>query len=426
MGFTEILFIFTGIYWISYIISLFVTSSFDYRHLKLPLRITLGFIYFSFSNAIFFKIFSIQVSVILSIFLLLGISFIKNKNFLTEFFLVFKKTRKSSALYFSLYLFLLNVFILPMHISKHYTAFTEKGGDISIYSDISKFLVDHKEPAFGLQDGIADLKLYFVKGSSDGDNYTDYRDIQLLDPPSAEYAAYRVIAIKWYTSSQVVLNAEWFFLSENLSLSFYVVLAFIYASIIALFFAYTLDMGIINILLYTLLLILSPSLISIFYNLYLMHVFSLLCIILSFSLILKGKFKSFNTHFDLFFILIFLLSSYYMILPVIIIPYFFFIIGNLGKIEFSKFKLIRFGNKWQILIFSIIFLIILSWVCLDVFGTSVKKIVAYVIALMYPQGIDSKHGNLSRQSNSCFDRKMVFFFFWIDVTRSFSSILSEN
>ena len=84
MGLIEILFIFTGIYWISYLISLFVTASFDYKHLKLPLRITLGFIYFSFVNAIFFKIFSIQSSIILSIFLLLGISFVKNKNFITD------------------------------------------------------------------------------------------------------------------------------------------------------------------------------------------------------------------------------------------------------------------------------------------------------------------------------------------------------
>jgi hypothetical protein len=392
MGLIEILFIFTGIYWISYLISLFVTASFDYKHLKLPLRITLGFIYFSFANAIFFKIFSIQVSVFLSIFLLLGISFIKNKNFLPDSFLLFKNSRKSSVIYFSLYLFLLNVFILPMHISKHYTAFTEKGGDITIYSDISKFLVDHKEPAFGLQDGIADFTnlvtdpLYTIL-----DNMKDYRDVELLDPPSAEYASYRVIATKWYTSSQIVLNAEWFFLSGNISLIFYVLLAFIYASIIALFFAYTLDLGLTTVILYTALLIVSPSLISVFYNLYLMHVFSLLCIIFAFSLILKGKFNSFNTHFDLLIILLFLFSCYYMILLVIIIPYFFFIVSNYQNIRISKFKFVQFESKWRLFIFSFIFLVIVSWICLDIFGTSVKKIVAYVIALMYPQGMDGKH-----------------------------------
>ena len=120
MGLIEILFIFTGIYWISYLISLFVTASFDYKHLKLPLHITLGFIYFSFANAIFFKIFSIQVSVFLSIFLLLGISFIKNKNFLPDSFLLFKNSRKSSVIYFSLYLFPYLHFITPtLSIREH-------------------------------------------------------------------------------------------------------------------------------------------------------------------------------------------------------------------------------------------------------------------------------------------------------------------
>ena len=137
MGLLEIVFIFTGIYWISYFISLFITSSEDYKGIKIPLRITLGFIYFSFANAIFFKVFSIQLSVCLGILLLVGISYIKNKNFIKDSFQYFKESYRHTIFYFLFYLFLLNVFILPMHIAGHYTAFTEKGGDITIYSDVS-------------------------------------------------------------------------------------------------------------------------------------------------------------------------------------------------------------------------------------------------------------------------------------------------
>ncbi len=385
MGLIEILFIFSGIYWISYLISLFVTSSFDYKNLKLPLRITLGFIYFSFANAIFFKVFSIQISVLLSILLLLGISFIKNKNFLADSYLLLKNTRKSSAIYFSLYLVLLNIFILPMHISKHYTAFTEKGGDITIYSDISKFLVEHKEPAFGLQDGIADFtNLVTDPLHAVSDNLIDHRDVELLDPPSAEYASYRVIATKWYTSSQIVLNAEWFFLSKDVALIFYVVLAFIYASLLAVFFAYTLDMGIITVILNTAFLILSPSLISVFYNLYLLHVFSLLCIIVSFSLILKGEIKNVNIHSDILVVFLFLFSSYYQALPIIGIPYFVFIIYNYKEIPFLKFKFDQPISKLQKLVFVLISIVILSWVFMDLMGTSLKKIFATIIPFFYP------------------------------------------
>ncbi len=287
MGLLEIVFIFTGIYWVSYFVSLFITSNKDYTHFKIPLRITLGFFYFSFANSIFFKVFSIQVSVLLSVLLLLGISFIKNKNFLKDSFQYLKESYGLSLIYFLFYLFVLNVFLLPMHISKHYTAFTEKGGDITIYSDISKYLVEHKEPAFGFQDGYDDLKGLFSVNFTHGDNLTDYRDVKLLDPPHAEYAAYRTIATKWYTASQIVHTSQWFFLSNNHTFLFYTVLAFIYASIVALFFAFTIDFGKTVAFITSLLILLSPSLISIFYNLYLLHVFSVLCMILAFSLILN-------------------------------------------------------------------------------------------------------------------------------------------
>ena len=376
MGLIEILFIFTGIYWISYLISLFVTASFDYKHLKLPLRITLGFIYFSFVNAIFFKIFSIQSSIILSIFLLLGISFVKNKNFITDSITLLKKSFRSSSFYFIFYLLLMNVFILPMHIRGHYTGFTEKGGDITIYSDISKYLVEHKEPAFGLQDGIDDLKAYFGP-SSPGDNYTDYRDVKRLDPPYAEYAAYRTIATKWYTASHFAVTAEWFFLSNNHTLIFYAVLAFIYSSIICLFFVIVIDLGVSIAVLITFFLILSPSLISVFYNLYLLHVFSMLCIIFCFSIILNGKFRNINLHSDILVVFLFLSSSYFHVLPIVAIPYTVYIFSHAKDIKLSNLRLNHSFVVLQKFILSIILLIILVWFFIDVIGTSLWKFLSF-------------------------------------------------
>jgi hypothetical protein len=384
MGLLEIVFIFTGIYWISYFISSLLTSNVDYKDIKIPLRVTLGFFYFSFANSIFFKFFSIQVSIGLSFIFLFGIGFIKNKTFLADSFSILKTSFRPSLVYFLFYLFVLNVFLLPMHISKHYTAFTEKGGDITIYSDISKFLVEHKEPAFGIQDGFDDLKGLFSDKFTHGDNLTDYRDVNLLDPPHAEYAAYRTIATKWYTASQIVHTSQWFFLSTNHTLLFYTVLAFIYASIVALFFAFTIDLGKMVAFIVSLLILLSPSLISIFYNLYLLHVFSVLCMILAFSLLLTMRFKSINIHSDLGLIFLLLFSSYYPALPTIAFPYFVFILSHWNKIRFSELRLSKSFSSLQKLILSLFFLILFSWIFFDIFGTSLKKVLAYVISFIKP------------------------------------------
>lgn len=382
MGLLEIVFIFTGIYWVSYFISLFITSSIDYKELKIPLRITLGFFYFSFANSIFFKVFSIQVSVFLSLILLFGIGFLKNKTFLVDSFSFLKTSIRPSFFYFLFYFLVLNIFLLPMHISKHYTAFTEKGGDITIYSDISKYLVEHKEPAFGFQDGYDDLKGLFSVKFTHGDNLKDYRDVELLDPPHAEYAAYRTIATKWYTASQIVHTSQWFFLSNNHTFLFYTVLAFIYASIVALFFAFTIDFGKIVAFITFLLILLSPSLISIFYNLYLLHVFSVLCMTLAFSLILNMKFKSISIHSDLALVFLILFSSYYPALPTIAFPYFVFILSNVKEIKVSELRLNNSFSGLQRLFLSLFFLILLSWILLDIFGTSLKKVLAYIIAFI--------------------------------------------
>ena len=383
MGLLEIVFIFTGIYWISYFISLFITSSEDYKGIKIPLRITLGFIYFSFANAIFFKVFSIQLSVCLGILLLVGISYIKNKNFIKDSFQYFKESYRHTIFYFLFYLFLLNVFILPMHIAGHYTAFTEKGGDITIYSDVSKLLIDKKEPAFGLEDGIEDLISFITKPSDMKNsmtlfNFNGYRDVKILDPPYAEYGAYRIAANRWYASSQLVLNSQWFFLSENSTFLFYMVLAFIYSSTIALVFCFAFEKGMVVGILTVCLLFFSPSFISIFYNLYLMHVFSVMCIILSFSLIQKVNFKSINIHSDLFLVLLFLFSSYYMSVFIIILPYFIFILSNAKDIHFYDFSFKRGFNNAQKIILTTILLILLSWIFIDLLGTSLRKVISFI------------------------------------------------
>ena len=57
-----------------------------------------------------------------------------------------KHVVKSYLPLFGWYLLVANVFLIPLHIGKNYGPFTEGGGDVSVYADLSKYLTDHSLP----------------------------------------------------------------------------------------------------------------------------------------------------------------------------------------------------------------------------------------------------------------------------------------
>ena len=54
----------------------------------------------------------------------------------------------------------MNLFVLPLHISQKYGPFTEGGGDVTVYAETAKYLVDHDLPGYGISDIVYDLKRY--------------------------------------------------------------------------------------------------------------------------------------------------------------------------------------------------------------------------------------------------------------------------
>ncbi len=83
-------------------------------------------------------------------------------------------------------------------------------------------------------------------------------------------------------------------------------------------------------------------------------------------------------------IFLILFSSYYPALPTIAFPYFVFILSNVKAFQFSELRLNKSFSSLQKLILSLFFLILFSWILLDIFGTSLKKVLAYIISFITP------------------------------------------
>ena len=74
-----------------------------------------------------------------------------------------------------------NLFFIPLHIAGHYGPFSERGGDITIYSDVAKRLTDFNLNAVGLNES-ASLKerLKRIKKLTNR-NYSDWYKAQESD-----------------------------------------------------------------------------------------------------------------------------------------------------------------------------------------------------------------------------------------------------
>jgi len=88
------------------------------------------------------------------------------------------------------------IFFLPLIIANNYGPFTEGGGDISIYADSAKYLQSHHLTVLGMKSNYLSQLFNNIKEVISPKSFAErwpLFDSQLVNPPAAEYANYRVI-----------------------------------------------------------------------------------------------------------------------------------------------------------------------------------------------------------------------------------------
>jgi hypothetical protein len=179
---------------------------------------------------------------------------------------------------FAVYVALLNVFLLPLPLGGRYGPFTEGGGDVTIYAEISKYIVDHDMPAWGLEAVLADLNAFFYQL-----NIPIYMppvgfpfDPILANPPAPEFGAYRA-QFQRYASLQYSPISTWTFLSVETNYPvFYGLLALQYALTILAVYEFLRPYGRVPGSLGAVFVGSSHSIASVFYNMFFLQSLALM------------------------------------------------------------------------------------------------------------------------------------------------------
>jgi hypothetical protein len=185
-----------------------------------------------------------------------------------------RSTRTSYIKSFAVCLIIANLFLIPEHVAATYGPFTEGGGDVAIYADEAKYLVNNHLPAWGMHDVIDDLSTIGQPQAQTGDNVEELRIFDTIkgNPPVADYAAYRVANRQKYSSLQYSPLAQWFFLSNESNFSiFYGSLGFQYALLVLAIWTFLRNYGRVPAALGLLVVMSSHGLVSVFYNTYLLQ-----------------------------------------------------------------------------------------------------------------------------------------------------------
>jgi hypothetical protein len=260
------------VYWASVILVELVWKSAAERRLHPSVRVGLGYLTMLVWFGAVLKFVPIGKGWLLGLALLAAYVGGHRNCELAELWRRFRDTGRSYLVCFAWFLVLVNLFLLPLHLTGTYGPFTEGGGDVSVYADAAKFLTDHDLPAYGVRDFLHDWK-GFLEGAFDpiGDNAESLAsyDETRGNPPIADYQSYRVAKVQRYASFQFSPTAQWSFLTGSTNYAvFYGLLAFQYACLVYAFSALFAGYGRLAQLAALLLVVSSHGLVSAFYNVY--------------------------------------------------------------------------------------------------------------------------------------------------------------
>ena len=163
------------------------------------------------------------------------------------------------------------VFFAPLFIAWNFGPFTEGGGDISIYADTAKYLYDGGLTEYGFTFGGPSHYWSNLKDAIGIDMYDRHAaiDYDLLNPPRAESAAYRILLARVMCPFFYAPYALFGFAAGDTNYPvFYGFLALVYAIVVGAVWHFTRPFGRGIALVSTALVMASHGIASIFYNVY--------------------------------------------------------------------------------------------------------------------------------------------------------------
>jgi hypothetical protein len=179
------------------------------------------------------------------------------------------------------------LFFAPLIVANDYGPFSESSGDLTIYSDGSKLMVERGLTSFGQRPEIETAgpnlrALFDFRTANRFARYADLRDRLLddfrarIDPPSAEYGANRLVANLFFSSIYYAPYAALHPLAGTLDYpAFFGVEAFFYATMLLCVWYFFRPFGLAPARIALVLVAASHSLVSVWYNAYSMQAISL-------------------------------------------------------------------------------------------------------------------------------------------------------
>jgi hypothetical protein len=178
-----------------------------------------------------------------------------------------------------------NLFFLPLYLANEYGPFSEGGGDVSVYSDVAKRLTDFNLTGTGLEESASLKERYsIIKTFVEDKNSEGYIDkpLEFTNPPKANSQINKLAFSVWRNPLQYVPCAQFAFLSGATNHTiFYAQIAFLYSLILAIVWGSFRRFGWLPATISILIVGGSHSLVSGFYNMYLLQALSTMILALT-------------------------------------------------------------------------------------------------------------------------------------------------
>jgi hypothetical protein len=277
----------TAIYFISTLVGIAIFNSHQEKLIPLPIRIGFGYFLILFFLSAFWQF--VSISYAWGMGLLCFTFYLYGRDGMDIFRVLISSIKIYYKNVINFYLLVIIgslLFFAPLLISGNFGPFTEGGGDVSIYSDVSKLYTDKGLTAQGENGNLYSLNRNLskiFKPESDGLTQPERElkkiksfPLEIYSPPIAENASNNILATQFMGSFLYTPYGAYSFLSNDLNYPvYYGTQAFLYCLILAaawFFFGY---FGKYISLVSLLMLMGSHGLMSVFYNMYASQAFAI-------------------------------------------------------------------------------------------------------------------------------------------------------
>ncbi len=276
------------VYWFSVVLAEFFFDSEEEISLPLVIRTCFGFFFSILYFAAAWQVVSIPYAWLFGI--LLTFLYLYGKyghQFISISVSRLRANIREHTKYFVVFLVGANIFFAPLLVANNFGPFTEGGGDVSIYADVTKLYADKNLTGKGDPGGLSEigqnLKSIFYINFEDAAVVTERSAKRIssygtssLNPPLAESAVNRIRATQFMGSFLYTPYGSYYFLSgKNNYNVYYGIQAFLYCILLVGAWVFFRRFGKISAAIALLTILLSHGLISVFYNLYATQAFAI-------------------------------------------------------------------------------------------------------------------------------------------------------